>query len=99
MDIRSGGEIRYEVHQTNNPQSVELLQEVSSFISSQRGSDFDGTWMLVAQWDHVYQYESLMYFDDDVSGFYQDYYYIERDEVIPAVSMNHLRCANLSMLL
>lgn len=42
-----------------SPEGDELLRAASAFVQGQRGDDdereeFVGTWMLVAQWDHVH---------------------------------------------
>ena len=39
------GEVRYETH-TDGP----VLANVSAVVSQQQGLDFQGTWMLVAEW-------------------------------------------------
>jgi hypothetical protein len=48
-DPSSGGIISYEVHTASNP----LLSQVSQYVSNYRGSQFCGTWMLVADWRDV----------------------------------------------
>ena len=48
-DPSSGGIISYEVHTASNP----LLSQVSQYVSNNRGSQFCGTWMLVADWRDV----------------------------------------------
>lgn len=45
------GQILYEVHETNA--SFFQLARVSAFISTQLGISFDGSWMLVAQYNNV----------------------------------------------
>ena len=45
-DPSSGGIISYEVHTGSSP----LLRQVSQLIANNQGSQFCGTWMLVADW-------------------------------------------------
>ena len=45
-DPSSGGIISFEVHTGSSP----LLRQVSQHVSNYRGSQFCGTWMLVADW-------------------------------------------------
>lgn len=56
------GRIFYEVHRraNSNTNSNFLLEQVSDFISNYTGDDFSGTWMLVAQWDHVHPYPAVL---------------------------------------
>ena len=54
-DIRPEGEISYEVHNT----STSLMSTVSNFIRKTQQNEFSGTWMLVAEWSNVPQYESV----------------------------------------
>ena len=59
IDIRGddGGEIYYQVHSRGSKSvSDELLDEVSVFISNSQQTVFNGSWMLVATWDHVKAY-------------------------------------------
>ena len=49
--VNSPGRIFYEVHETNA--SFVPLTRVSSFISSQLGILFHGSWMLVAHYNNV----------------------------------------------
>ena len=48
------GSISYEVHTSTSGGT--LLQRVSSFISEEEGLQFSGTWMLVAEWYMVPQF-------------------------------------------
>ena len=48
-DPSSGGIISYEVHTGSSP----LLRQVSELVSNNQGSQFCGTWMLVADWFSV----------------------------------------------
>ena len=50
VDIGGGvGDISYQVYSTGSP----LLATVNTFISDERGFDFNGHWMLLAQWNGV----------------------------------------------
>ena len=49
------GNITYEVHTTEVSQSQIAL--VSSFISQQQQVQFNGSWMIVAKWNGVPQFE------------------------------------------
>ena len=49
------GNITYEVHSTEVSQSQIAL--VSSFISQQQQVQFNGSWMIVAKWNGVPQFE------------------------------------------
>ena len=56
-DISITGQILYEVHITSSPsESAAMVSQVSQYISTQTGVTFDGTWMLVANWDHVAEF-------------------------------------------
>lgn len=56
-DISEEGSIYYETHSSgSNVKSNELLQNVSSFISTVKGVEFYGSWMLVGMWDEVHPY-------------------------------------------
>jgi len=48
-DIRSSGQISYEVH-TNY---TALVSYVSTYISQQMDTNFTGSWMLVADWNEA----------------------------------------------
>ena len=50
VDITYAGSIKYEVHNHSNNS---FLSQVSTFISNYTGSEFEGTWLLVAQWEQV----------------------------------------------
>lgn len=56
VDIRLAGNISYEVHsrRDNNPGSNQLLDDVSNFVEMSTGQSFQGTWMLVAEWEEVH---------------------------------------------
>ncbi len=58
QDIRTEGEISYEVHEMGiSPKSDEILRNVSDFVSQSNGNvTFQGRWMLVAFWDRVHVY-------------------------------------------
>ena len=53
-----GGSIYYQVHtaSNNNPPSMELLNQVNTFIQTVENVNFTGVWMLVAMWDEVHPY-------------------------------------------
>ena len=56
VDLRRAGNISYEVHSRsgNNPGSNQLLDEVSGFVENSTGQSFQGSWMLVAEWENVH---------------------------------------------
>ena len=56
VDLRRDGAVLYEVHSEDNIPSQPLLRNVSSFISARTGASFEGTWMLVVEWDDVHPY-------------------------------------------
>ena len=50
VDIGRGvGDISYQVYSIGSP----LLATVNTFISDERGFNFNGHWMLLAQWNGV----------------------------------------------
>ena len=52
VDIRGGnGQISYQTYQSGSD-----LDQVSSFLESQKNISFQGTWMLVVFWDAVHPY-------------------------------------------
>ena len=55
-----GGSIFYEIHSCTsfNARSLELLQQVSSFISDVEGVSFLGSWMLVGMWEDLPSFAS-----------------------------------------
>jgi hypothetical protein len=53
-DPRPAGQIAYEIHGANS----EILSVVNRFIRQQTGTDFEGSWMLVANWDNVPEYRA-----------------------------------------
>ena len=53
-DPRPAGQISYAVYSTNS----EVLSTVSRFIRQQTGTNFEGSWMLLAYWDNVPEYQS-----------------------------------------
>ena len=55
VDIEGGvGDISYQVYSTGSP----LLDTVNAFISDERDFNFNGNWMLLAQWNGVSAYAS-----------------------------------------
>ena len=53
VDIGRGvGDISYQIYCTGSP----LLDIVNSFISDEKDFDFNGRWMLLAQWNEVPSY-------------------------------------------
>lgn len=55
IDISGGiGEINYEIHTDVTSQSI--LSRIDSVISEHMQIEFNGRWLLVAQWDGVPQY-------------------------------------------
>ena len=48
-DLRNGGTASYEVHTTGSP----VLEQVSSFIQTTEDDDFEGSWMILAEWRDV----------------------------------------------
>ena len=57
VDISLYGSIFYEVH--NNSNSL-LISQVNRFLSNYTETDFNGTWMLVVQWDEVHQFPGFL---------------------------------------
>lgn len=54
-DISTGvGEVSYQVHTDN----TETVQWVNTYISQTQQVNFNGTWMLLAEWKDVPQYLS-----------------------------------------
>ena len=53
-DTRPSGQVSYEVHYSNA-----LTSHVSQFISQQQMSNFTATWMLIAEWEGIQQYQSF----------------------------------------
>ena len=49
-DIRTAGEVRYEIHNLATSGSASLLSRVSEAIANQTGEEFQATWMLVVEW-------------------------------------------------
>ena len=57
VDIRRSGDILYGVVKEGDSQeAVDLIMEVSNFVSNQTSDNFTGRWMLVAVWDQVHPY-------------------------------------------
>ena len=53
VDIERGmGDVSYQVYSTGSP----LLNIVNSFITDERDFNFNGHWMLLAQWNSVSSY-------------------------------------------
>ncbi len=59
-DIRPFGSLSYEVH----GQTTSLISQVGTLISEQENTLFNGTWMLVAEWNDAPEYGST---DETVS--------------------------------
>ena len=72
VDIRREGSVFYEVHTTENAASEDLLGDVSAFVSNYTGNDFQGSWMLIAQWDEVHPFPAGSPFAEFLSIFYGD---------------------------
>jgi fibulin 1/2 len=53
-DIRTYGSVCYEVFDQSSDSLI--IEDVSEYISDQTGSDFEGTWMLLAEWNEVHPY-------------------------------------------
>ncbi len=53
-DPRPAGEIGYQIFSNNS----ETLSIVNRFIRQESGLDFNGVWMIVADWDGVPGYQS-----------------------------------------
>ena len=51
-DLRLAGSVTYQVHKSLTNQ----LAIVSAFISDTTGTKFNGTWMLVAQWNGAHPF-------------------------------------------
>lgn len=53
-DITGGvGEVSYQVHEDNQSES---LSWISTYISQQQQINFNGNWMLIAEWTNVPEY-------------------------------------------
>lgn len=52
-DSRLAGHVSYKVY--NKSESVSA---VSRFIRQQTGTDFDGSWMLIAHWNNIPQHRA-----------------------------------------
>lgn len=48
------GQISYEIHSAN----TDILIVVNRFIRQQSGTAFEGSWMLLANWDDIPEYGS-----------------------------------------
>ena len=53
-DPRPTGQISYEIHNRN----TNLLSMVNNFIRQQTATNFEGLWLLVAEWNNVAEYGS-----------------------------------------
>ena len=53
-DPRPAGQISYETHDNRS----EVLSIVNRFMSQQTGMNFEGSWMLLASWDDVPEFQS-----------------------------------------
>ena len=64
-----GGSIYYQVHTATggNAPSLQLLDQVNSFINTVEGDNFTGVWMLVAMWDQVHPYPHGILPDPSIS--------------------------------
>ena len=50
-DIRMSGMIRYEVYEAGTSSQIDNeLSDVGQFIVTETGGEFNGTWMLLAEW-------------------------------------------------
>ena len=67
IDTMLYGSILYEVHDQSNSM---LLSQVNDFISNYTESTFDGTWMLVVQWDEVIHHSVAAMTSESVSSIY-----------------------------
>ncbi len=57
IDTSTGdGQVNYEVFDSAVSSSTVKLEEVSSFVSAKEGTEFSGSWMLVAEWSKVQEY-------------------------------------------
>ena len=56
VDIRLAGNVSYEMHsiRSNSLESNRLLSDISSYIATSTGEPFQGTWMLIAEWEEVH---------------------------------------------
>ena len=61
-DPRPSGKISYETFANNS----EIVSVVSRFIRQQTGVNFDGSWMLLVNWEEVAEYRA----DDDRVSYY-----------------------------
>ncbi len=59
----STGRVLYESHNSGS-----AVQEMSSFISEQVGSEFVGRWMLLAEWRNVTGYDHEVTFVSTVAS-------------------------------
>ena len=58
VDISRGvGDISYQVYSTGSP----LLDTVNTIISDKENTNFNGHWMLVAEWDGVPSFGGSLY--------------------------------------
>ena len=58
VDIRREGNIYYVVYRRGEttPFGNRTLERVSTLVSNQTGTNFSGSWMLLAHWDRVHPY-------------------------------------------
>ena len=56
VDISLAGNISYEVHssRSNSLESNQLINRISDFIAGSTGQPFQGSWMLIAEWEEVH---------------------------------------------
>ena len=55
-DIRSDGEVYYEVLEKGYSKNNKVLNRVNQYIKLTTGSDFIGTFMILAEWHNVHPY-------------------------------------------
>lgn len=55
-DIRRDGRVRYEVYDGSTTASIDVLNRISNLIASGSGEAFQGTWMLLVEWENCHPY-------------------------------------------
>lgn len=54
-DIRRAGRIRYEVYDSRtSTASMDVLNRISDMIVNRTGESFQGTWMLLVEWENCH---------------------------------------------